>query len=514
MSSIRNVLAISVSGAWVALLISTQMLGQSLEPAPPFEKLGLVSDTTIGTSTTTTLITGSFFLEAGEHRLLGRAEITSSSTGNVYTQTFVGCTGPDGKSVSPPQGAAENHQGNDFSGHNYPLQGHLVLQPLLMFNAPTTDTYTCQLTATKGTTADPAAGVHMTALGWVNGDPTTWLEVSGKAEDTGLAFQDPSCDAKGDATPTAANGFSACLYLAGASNLKQIYVFDNGSEGDGSEAQVWFAPPETAFVDASASLMLTSCPHNTSSCPSDDSQSLLNYLEEATTVNGGTVDTHLQVIQLEPDGEPCTTSQTPEERWFVGNAAHHNMHYFSLANVPVYSCNGSRQFKMRISVKYVTGVPLKLDGNTWTHGFLVTSATGTASPVPNVVGLQESIAASSIKNAGYALSTVSYSLNSTPAGTVIDQSPSAGVIENPGSAVTLTLSSGGSVVPNLLGASQSSATSAITALRLTPVLGYSRACINPGEVLTQSPMAGTLLAFGSTVKITIDSGTFKTCVVK
>ncbi len=511
MSSIRNVLATLVNGAWVALMISTQMPGQSLEPAPPYEKLGLVSDTTIGTSAITTLVTGSFLLEQGDHRLLGRAEITSTSS--VYTQAFIGCTDPDGKSVAQQTGAAENHRGKDATGPNYPVKGHLVLQPLLLFTAPKTGTYTCQLTATKGTTGDPAPGVHLTALGRVNGDPTTWLEVSGKAADTGRAFQDPSCDANGDTTPTAANDFSACLYLAGASNLKQIYVFDNGSDGDGSEAQVWFAPPETAFVDASASIMLTSCHYKTSSCPSDDSQSLWNYLEEAGTVNGGTVDTHLELIQLDPDGKPCMTSQTPEERWFVGNVAHHNMHYFSLSNVPVYPCNGSRQFKMRISVKYVTGVPLKLDGYSWTHGFVVTSATGTASPVPYLVGLQESTAASAITKAGYDLSTVSYVLNSAPPETVIDQSPSAGVIENPGSQVTLTLSTGGSIVPNLLGAPQSSATNAIRALSLTPIVGYSHACINPGEVLTQSPLAGTLLAFGSTVTLTIDNGTYKTCGV-
>ena len=509
MSSIRNVLATFVSGSWLALVISAQMPGQSLEPAPPYEKIGLTSDKAIATSTVTSLVKHQFLLDPGEHRLLGRAEITT--TGSVYVQTFIGCTGPDGQSVAQETGAAENHQGKDATGPNYPLKGHLVLQPLLLFTAPQAGSYTCQLTATKGTSAAPAPGVHLTALGTVNGSPTTWLEVSGKAADTGMEFQDPYCDANGDTTPTAANDFSACLYLAGASNLTQIYVFDNGSDGDGSEAQVWFAPPETAFVDAGASIMLTSCHYHTTSCPSDDSQSLLNYLEEGGTVNGGTVDTHLELIQLDPDGKPCMTSETPEERWFVGNVAHHNMHYFSLSDVPVYPCNGSRQFKMRISVKYVTGVPLKLDGPSWTHGFVVTSASGTASPVPNLVGLSESAAIDALTTAGYDVSTISSSLDSAPVGTVIYQAPSAGVIESPGSKVALTLSTGGSVVPNLLGAPQSSATNAITALGLTPVVGYSHVCINPGDVLTQSPLPGTLLAFGSAVTLPIDSGTYKSC---
>lgn len=108
---------------------------------------------------------------------------------------------------------------------------------------------------------------------------------------------------------------------------------------------------------------------------------------------------------------------------------------------------------------------------------------------------------------------MSHSLNRAPPGTVIFQNPSAGIIVFPGSGVELTLSTGGAIVPNLLGDPQSSATSAITALGLTPAVAYSYACINPGDVLSESPLAETLLAFGSTVTVTIDSGTYKNCGV-
>lgn len=511
-SSIRNAFATFLGSAWVGMIISTQLLAQSVTPAPPLQSLPMVSDTDIGSSSTP-LVWGTFSLQAGEtRRVLGRAEITSSTNSNVYTQTFTQCIGPDG-TVSQQGGAAENHQGNDTPvGPNYPSQGHLVLQPLLLFTAPTTGIYTCELTATKGTTADPGAGIHMTALARVNGDPATWLEVS-TANDAGASWwQNPPCDKDGDTSPTPADGPSACLYLAGAANLQQIYVFDD----DGSPAKVWEAPStpsNAAFVDASASLMLTSCFYGTSSCPADDSQSFWSYYFWDVGVDGGTVDTYLELIQLNPDGGTCVSTKTPEERWFVGNAAHHNMHYYSLSNVPVYPCNGSRAFKMRISVKYVTGVPLKIDGPLFTHGFVINSASGTALPVPNLIGLEESAVVNSITNAGYDLSTVSQSLNSAPTGTVIFQYPSAGIIEYPGSGVELTLSTGGAIVPNLLGAPQTSATRAITALGLTPAVGYSHACINPGDVLSQSPPAGTLLAFGSTVTVTIDSGTYKNCGV-
>jgi hypothetical protein len=515
MSGIKSVLA-TFLGVSLVMMISTQLPGQVLTPAPPLEMLPEVSNLEIGASTVLAA-SGTFNLDAGDmRRVLGRVEITSSTSGNVYIETYTQCIGPDGP-VSQQGGAAENHQGNDTPvGPNYPSQGHLVLQPLLLLTAPKPGMYMCQLTATKGTSADPAAGVHMTALARVNDNPATWLEVS-TANDLGASWwQNPPCDKDGNTSPTPADGPSACQYLAGASNLQQINVFDDdGSLNvfDGGPANVWEAASNAAFVDASASLMLTSCFYGTSSCLSDDSQSFSSHYFWDVGVDGGTVDTHLELIQLNPDGGTCTVNQTPEERWFVGNAAHHNMHNYSLSKVPVYPCNGSRAFKMLISVKYVTGVPLKEDGYLFTHGFVINSAYGTALPVPNVVGLQEGAAINSITTAGYVLSTVSYALNPAPQGTVIFQYPGAGNIENPGSGVELSLSSGGAFVPNLLGDPRSSATSAITALGLTPAVGYSHACINPGDVLLQSPPAGTLLAFGSTVTVTIDSGTFKNCGV-
>ena len=331
---------------------------------------------------------------------------------------------------------------------------------MLLFTAPTTADYTCTLTATKGTEKDPATDVTITALARVNNISTTWLEVS-TANDTGAGWwQDPPCDKDGDTAPTPAEGPSACRYLAGAANVQHIHVFSD----DGSPAQMWTAPPNAAFLDASASLMLTSCKYNTSSCPADQSQSFWSYVFDGD--NGGTVNTHLELNQLYPNGETCVSAMTPEERSFVGNDAHHNMHYYSLSNVPVYPCGGSRRFNMQIAIDYVAGVPLKLDGPMFTHGFVIDSASGTALPVPNLSGLAESAAITSITNAGYNLSTVSYSLNSTPRGTVIFQYPPAGIIEYPGSGVELTVSTGGGIVPNLLGDSQASATTAITALGL------------------------------------------------
>jgi beta-lactam-binding protein with PASTA domain len=165
----------------------------------------------------------------------------------------------------------------------------------------------------------------------------------------------------------------------------------------------------------------------------------------------------------------------------------------------------------------VTGIPVKIDGWTLTHAYAFksfSSPRGSAPAIPNLAGLAEGVAGTNLTATGYAVGTVSSVLNAAQAGTVLSQSPAAGIIELPGSPVNFTMSTGGAYVPNLLSMPQSSATSAITQLGLVPSISSTRACTNPGDVLTQGPAAGTFVAPGSTVHITIDSGTYKNCVLK
>ncbi len=63
--------------------------------------------------------------------------------------------------------------------------------------------------------------------------------------------------------------------------------------------------------------------------------------------------------------------------------------------------------------------------------------------VPNVVGMTQAAATTSITNAGLVVGTVTTaSSNSVPSGDVISESPSAGTEVNPGSAVSLVISTG------------------------------------------------------------------------
>ncbi len=334
-------------------------------------------------------------------------------------------------------------------------------------------------------------------------------------------WQNLDCDEWGDYGPaTSKRPASWCLYLDGASNLQQLYVFDN----DGSPPKVWEAPSDAAFVDASDSLMLTTCYYGTGSCTSDNSESWWTHLVDNPI--GTVVDSHLELTQLNSTGGVCNLTQSPEERSTVGNAPHHYMIYHSLSAVPVYPECGSRQFKLRISVKYISGNPIKEDGFLWTHAYAFKSFSGSAPPVPSLIGLTESVARDWLTDTGYAVSNVSYALNAAPAGTVISQNPATvqvcpdvsclpvGIIELPGSPVNFTVSTGGVILPDLLGFPQSSAIGTISALGLVPSVSYSKECINPGEVLIQSPFSGTLVPLGSTVSLTVDSGTRKTCIQK
>jgi hypothetical protein len=145
------------------------------------------------------------------------------------------------------------------------------------------------------------------------------------------------------------------------------------------------------------------------------------------------------------------------------------------------------------------------------------SATLTVTPapviVPNVFGLSQSAATIAITGVGLTVaSPVSMQTStSVPAGSVISETPSAGTSVTSGSAVSLVVSSGPPLVavPNVVGLSQSAATSAITSAGLTvasPVTTASSTTIPAGNVISETPAAGTSVTSGSAVSLVVSSG--------
>ena len=511
MSMIRNVLVTFCGGVLLAMMPSPHLLAQSVTRIPVPDYFPMQRDRVVlGGQTAPILAETSFTMQAGEtRRVFGRVDIVSSVQSNLLAQAYTECIGPG--FISQRGDTNQNHEGKDGAGPSYPYPGELSLYPSLLVKAPTTGKYTCRLSAI-GTSDLAVVGRDY------DGFSTTWLMASA-APDKGAAWrQNLPCDQYGDTVPTKENGYSSCLYLAGATNQQQIYIFEN----DGSPDQVWQADSKAAFVDASDSLLLTTCDYGTHSCTPDNTEGWWNYI---TDNPGGTmVQSHLELIQLDPDGGVCNSTSSPDQVTKIGNAPHHYELYDSMLDVPIYPCNGSRSFKMRIFLKYLSGNPVKIDGSsygqdksTFTHAWAINSSyspDGAAPPVPNLIGLSQDQARNSITDSGYAVSTVFSSLSAAPAGTVISQYPSGGIINYPGTGVQFTVSTGGAIVPNLLELPEGNAISEINALGLVPSVSSSKACINPGEVLTQSPLAGTLVSTGSTVHITVDSGTRQTCIIK
>jgi hypothetical protein len=515
-----RLLCVAALGTMIPMNLTAQVT-----PIPDAEFIPMVAQQTLipyNTSPDPILAqTKSLNLNAGDIlRVFGRVEFTDQTNG-VDASAYTECVGPNEantSSLGEALGYAEqNYEGSTHTGPSYTIPGHLIFYPLLLFQAPTAGAYVCQLRAHN----DTPNSQDMVVVGRsLKGDNTTWLRVSAASDVGAFWWQGPSCDEWGNTdgnagpsrTPPGPSNpnYSAswCNYLGGAKNPKQLYVFYN--DNSYSTPPLWRAPGDAAFVDASASLMITLC-GDTSSCTKANSSG------DRTSV----VNTHMELIQLRPTGTECIVTQSPDQTTKIGAAPHHYMIYHKLLTVPVYpSCGawplpsvpGRNQgaglaygFRLRIYVQFVSGSPVKIDGYTPTHAFAIKSASGTAPPVPDVAAMAENAAGQALAAAGYAVPIVSYEVSTAPNGTILSQYPSAGTIEFPGSDVDLTVA-GTATVPDLVGSKESEAESAIAAAGLVLYPNPPKelpSCTNIGLVASQNPLKETRVVRNSTVEIFI-----------
>jgi len=150
-------------------------------------------------------------------------------------------------------------------------------------------------------------------------------------------------------------------------------------------------------------------------------------------------------------------------------------------------------------------------GDSATHGSTVTvfvSQGPKPAKVPVLVGTQRRVAVQQIRGRGLTPS-VSEEESSSPAGEVISQSPSAGTAVEPGSTVSIVVSSGKeekvSKVPNVIGQERREAVEAIRAAGLTPSVEEEETEVQGqiGRVIDQFPPPGRELEPGTTVTITV-----------
>jgi serine/threonine-protein kinase len=144
---------------------------------------------------------------------------------------------------------------------------------------------------------------------------------------------------------------------------------------------------------------------------------------------------------------------------------------------------------------------------------LTVSGTQTQVSVPSVLGQSPSSAGASLARAGLNVGNQS---SGCPAayqnGTVAAQSPGAGDNVQPNSSVNLVISNCVSV-PGVVGQSASSAQNAITNAGLVANTTFESTCTGnaqPGNVDSQTPAAGSQVASGGTVDITVCQSTTTT----
>jgi len=148
-------------------------------------------------------------------------------------------------------------------------------------------------------------------------------------------------------------------------------------------------------------------------------------------------------------------------------------------------------------------------GSTVTNGStvsIVVSSGPKLAKVPVLVGSQRRLAVQQIRGRGLTPS-VSEEEDSSPAGEVISQSPSAGTEVEPGSTVSIVVSSGEAqpTVPNVIGRQRSEAVEAVRAAGLTPSVEEEETEVpgKVGRVLDQFPPPGSELKAGDTVTIVV-----------
>lgn len=144
---------------------------------------------------------------------------------------------------------------------------------------------------------------------------------------------------------------------------------------------------------------------------------------------------------------------------------------------------------------------------------VLTVSTQSSTQVPNVVGLTQAAAGSALRGANLQVGNVSQQCSSSgiPNGSVIASNPGSGATVNPGTPVDLSVSSGPCQVTvlNVVGMSQSAATTALTNQQLTPTVVNTTNCSSTqaGTVISQNPTGGTQVPANSAVTITVCSST-------
>jgi hypothetical protein len=381
-------------------------------------------------------------------------------------------------------------------GTNVPKSGAgpQSMRASLLFTAPYAGTFECRIRPT--TSDDKNTTYQMTALAgpWPAG---TWLELDNFTADAPQSWAAPFCDSQGSD--------DGCIYLGKpvwGSNPTTAILYEDGP--------TWSAAPDAVTADLVGHMQITSCYYGTASCPPiqwGDSSFFGGPGDDNAVFR-----THLDVIQLDSTGQPCQVTSTPDVTHTISNRAHHFLVDYGPSEVSVSAtCGGSRTFRLRGVVTWISGNPVKIDSGANTNANIIVDTTVPTTTVPPVTRTDQGSATATIEGAGLTVGNVTPVVDFSTPGTVITQNSPAGTIEPQRSPVDLTVSLGAVVVPEVTGAPWAEAMRRLSGAGLTAGVSYNEACIEPGHVLTQEPPSPAVVAPGSTVRIMVDSGTRASC---
>jgi serine/threonine protein kinase len=139
---------------------------------------------------------------------------------------------------------------------------------------------------------------------------------------------------------------------------------------------------------------------------------------------------------------------------------------------------------------------------------LTVSAGPGSGEVPNTNGLTAAAAAKKLEAAGFEVAQQRVNSNSVEEGLVVFSEPRGGDTTTNGSTVTIFISQGPKLanVPVLVGVQREVAVQRLSARGLTPSVSEEESPTPQGQVIRQSPSAGTQVEPGSTVALVVSSG--------
>jgi serine/threonine-protein kinase len=125
-----------------------------------------------------------------------------------------------------------------------------------------------------------------------------------------------------------------------------------------------------------------------------------------------------------------------------------------------------------------------------------------------VVGMKQALAEAKIRGEHLSVQVLNGASQTFPAGTVTAQNPAAGQKTAKGNVVTITVSTGKpkSLVPNVVGGTQSEAVAALTAAHLSAVVAHIYSSQAPNTVTAQDPPAGSRVLWNTKVHINVSQG--------